>query len=260
MMCNRRPRRRRRVTAQLLPVLAFATGVASPVVAADPVGAATTYCYGFEVTVVGTAAAETIDVTDGVTDDRDVIHGLGGDDVISGLGGDDVICGGDGRDWIFGGPGADQIAGNRDADVMAGGEGADRLEGFAGNDLVSGGAGSDYVDGGDGNNFDHDWGDDVLFGDSAADVVRGAAGDDRLEGGDGTSDNSNDGFDRLYSYGGDDVLRDIVGDVDELVGGDGDDHIDARDRLPEDWYDRVRGGNGTDTCLFDAWDLGVCEL
>ena len=46
--------------------LALAAGVVSPVVASGPADAATTYCYGFEVTVLGTAGSERIDASDGV--------------------------------------------------------------------------------------------------------------------------------------------------------------------------------------------------
>jgi Ca2+-binding RTX toxin-like protein len=222
-----------------------------------PAGAATVYCYGQRVTVVGTSASETINAADGVTGDRDVINGLGGDDVIFGLGGDDVICGGDGHDRVHGGYGSDRIAGNLGDDSLDGDGDDDWLEGFQGDDVIDGGDGDDLVEGGDGNDFDRDWGDDSLWGGDDTDYVRGSGGNDYLQGGVTSPEEARlgyGGWDLLYGYGGDDALVDTVG-YDFLVAGEGNDSLYSRDApIPSSNGDEVFGGGGTDQCTVDAND------
>lgn len=62
-------------------------------------------CLGERATIVGSAAAEKIDGTNG----RDVIVGGAGSDRLRGLAGDDLLCGGAGRDTLLGGGGDDQV-------------------------------------------------------------------------------------------------------------------------------------------------------
>lgn len=229
---------------------------------AAPASAAPVHCYGLEANVVGTSASETINASDGVTDGRNVINGLGGNDLIYGLGGDDVICGGDGADSILGGTGNDKIAGNTGGDAIWGEAGADQMEGFGGDDRILGGSGADRLDGGDGNaaNFGLDWGDDTLYGETGNDLIRGAAGEDWLDGGNNTLDDGANGTDTIYGYGGHDILRDISGSGDYLIGGDGPDHLYSRDNPPYALGDLVHGGNGTDICSADTNDnRQLCE-
>lgn len=93
-------------------------------------------CGGFEATMVGTAANNTLNGTPFA----DVIQGGGGNDVIRGLGGNDVICGSvgndrvfgnDGRDLLFGGVGNDQLSGGSGKDALGGGGNVDRCDGGA---------------------------------------------------------------------------------------------------------------------------------
>jgi len=92
------------------------------------------------VTVVGSAAADTIDPytsPDGqplVTGHGDVIRGAGGSDLAQAGGGDDRMIMGGGNDRAYGG------AGN---DFLNGGKGNDRLFGDDGDDLLKGGKGKD---------------------------------------------------------------------------------------------------------------------
>ncbi|UVC10935.1 PQQ-dependent sugar dehydrogenase [Rhizobium sp. TH2] len=64
--------------------------------------------------VHGTNKSETLD---GLTDDGDIITGLGGSDIINALGGNDLISAGDGADTVFGNAGDDLIYGHSDADL-----------------------------------------------------------------------------------------------------------------------------------------------
>ncbi|CAN7372189.1 PQQ-dependent sugar dehydrogenase [Rhizobium sp. LjRoot254] len=64
--------------------------------------------------VMGTNKSETLD---GLTDDGDIITGLGGSDIINAHGGADVISAGDGADTVFGGAGDDLIYGHSQADL-----------------------------------------------------------------------------------------------------------------------------------------------
>jgi Ca2+-binding RTX toxin-like protein len=170
--------------------------------------------------VEGTNSSETIDASDGVTDDNDTIYGRGGHDTIFGLGGHDTIYGGDGNDTIFGNGGNDHIYGGSGADDIDGGNGSDMLhytnstqgvsvsllsgtglggaaEGdtFTGIELVSGSQHDDFLAGDDdGNSLFGREGDDllmgggggdVLWGDSDNDMLKGGGGSDHLAGGDG---------------------------------------------------------------------------
>lgn len=112
------------------------------------------------------------------------------------------VLGGAGNDSLRGGGADDQLAGGAGADFLDGGAGGDLLVGGAGSDLLVGGAGNDALDGGAG--FD------------TADYSA-AAGPITITIGDGTAPANDDGG------GGVDVLVAI----EKLVGGIGDDHLNA---------------------------------
>ena len=103
-------------------------------------------CGGLPATIVGTAAADTLNGSSGV----DVILALGGNDTIHGNGGSDVVCAGPGADRVYGDAGADRLYGQGGRDSLFGGEGNDRLFGQGGNDAINGEAGNDRLVGGPG--------------------------------------------------------------------------------------------------------------
>lgn len=135
----------------------------------------TDLCWGWVVTIKGTARADRINGTRY----SDVIHGLGGNDVISGGPEDDVLCGGHGNDTLVGGAQNDVLSGdsllNR-TDVF--GNGQDKLSGGKGQDLLTGENGDDNIRGGPDN--------DLLAGGTGNDVLDGQSGDrDVIRGGEG---------------------------------------------------------------------------
>jgi Ca2+-binding RTX toxin-like protein len=79
--------------------------------------------------IFGTKYDDTIDAADGVTNQNDVILGLGGKDTIFGRAGDDIIEGGDGNDVLLGEVGDDALNGGADFDVLIGGTGRDTMIG-----------------------------------------------------------------------------------------------------------------------------------
>ena len=111
--------------------------------------------------------------------------------------------------------------------------GDDSIFGNAGNDRLSGGEGNDTLLGGDG--------DDILFGDNGDDVLKGGPGNDAMQSGPGFGADlllGGDGND--FMVGGDDGVEyfagpgnDFVVDgsqrAEAIVGGEGDDWIDAGD-------------------------------
>ena len=130
-----------------------------------------------------------------------------------------------GKNIVFnGGPGVDRFR----SDV-----GDDSLFGNGGNDRLSGGEGNDTLIGGDG--------DDVLFGDNGDDVLKGGPGNDAMQsgpgfgadlliGGDGNdfmvgSDDGNE----FFAGPGNDFVVDGSQRAETIVGGTGDDWIDAGD-------------------------------
>lgn len=189
-------------------------------------------CAGFEATVLGTAAGETLRGGPG----RDVIVGRGGDDLIFAGGGDDVVCGGPGDDSVEGGAGADLLLGGGGDDTLDGGIGDDVIRGSAGFDRIDGGGGADRVVGGKHDDRVHggsgndrvagSLGNDVLWGDDGADTVAGGPGADVAYG--------NAGRDRIY--GGD--------QGDDLYGGTG--------------WDVANGQGGLDWCVAEV--LKSCEI
>ncbi|WP_454713916.1 cadherin domain-containing protein [Caulobacter segnis] len=137
------------------------------------------------VTIAGTANADTINlgavtlvgsifISGGAG--GDTITGTAGDEKITGEAGADTINGGAGNDNLDGGADNDTIDGGAGVDVIVGGDGADILNGGDGNDTLSGNAGNDTMNGGAG--------DDVfIVGGTAegAETIDGGAGYDILK-------------------------------------------------------------------------------
>jgi Ca2+-binding RTX toxin-like protein len=152
--------------------------------------------------------------------------------------GDDALTGGGGADSLEGGPGLDTLAGNAGADVLDGGEDADSLSGGAGDDTLRGGGGRD--------------------------LLRPGVGADQVHGGEGFdaavySERSQPLAISLDDLAGDGEAGEgdnVRGDVEDAIGGDGDDAItgSAADNVLSGGAgaDRLDGGAGFDT--FDGDD------
>ncbi len=196
------------------------------------------------------------------TENRDFIHGRGGDDTIYGEGGDDYIYGDGGVDRLYGGAGNDLIDTGEGPDLADGGAGKDiiygrgsgsevggfdQLVGGSGNDLVIGGEGIDKLSGGSG--------DDIIFGDGLTNPEMGNT-DPFTHGGDGNDyiDGGASG-DLLYGEEGDDYL---VGgnDQDLIQGGQGDDILrpGAPSQAINGGPDEVLGDDGFSNTGFDLVD------
>ncbi len=167
----------------------------------------------------------------GLTADKFVLNGDGGDNLLAGDIGHDKINGKNGADTVYGDRGNDLLKGGKGGDTMYGGAGADKLLGEKGDDFLFGGMGDDNVLGGEGKDTLYggagndvmrgnnaadllvgDRGDDTLKGDKGNDILKGGAGNDTLKGGDGK--------DTLKGGGGQDKLFDGKG-VDKMIGGGG---------------------------------------
>jgi Ca2+-binding RTX toxin-like protein len=169
-------------------------------------------------TIVGTASADLIDVTERAPTVNAVRAGFGrafdsadvkrvsvvagaGDDrvslLIQSIAGD--VSGGDGSDHVAGGDRNDTLCGNAGRDFIDGGLGADRIVGNGGNDQLRGQGGADHVYGRDGNDrVEGDGGNDLLDGGNGADTLSGGAGEDWLVSADET-------LDELFGDGGRDT-------------------------------------------------------
>jgi len=199
--------------------------------------------------------------------------------VREGTAGDDTINGTVGIDTLIGQAGADSLNGGAGNDTLEGGIGADSLFGGSGNDVLDGGADADFfwADSGDDTLLGGD-GNDILYGAAGADVLDGGQGDDRLYvDGDDTSASGGDGYDRLYVQGAAGVSL-AFGDIEEVVGGSGNDTFDGssgtanqimygragNDTLSggagndylrgEDDNDIISGGGGADRLYGDGGD------
>lgn len=216
-----------------------------------------TRCLGAEVTVFGSAAAESLAGTPG----DDVIAGLGGDDSFMSDAGDDRICGGDGTDGmtfttgvtaspagstghgtdtfesierLIGSPGDDVLTGTSGPDVLPGRGGNDTINGLGGNDTLSGEGGNDAVRAGTGNDaVSAGPGTDSVSGDAGADRLAGGSGNDLMRGGTGNDTvRGGSGIDRLFGQAG---LDRLFGDAgrDRLVGGAGRDRCNGGPPAPK---------------------------
>ena len=117
-------------------------------------------CFGMVPTIIGTAAGETINGTNG----NDVIWAGGGNDTVNGNGGDDRLCGAGGSDTLNGGLGNDKVNGGGGNDTLFGNDGDDKLKGGKGDDTLSGIPGFDVDAAGKGSGDSCDLGDEVFGG------------------------------------------------------------------------------------------------
>ncbi len=174
----------------------------------------------------------------------DTLSGGSGKDTVSGGLGDDVLMGGRGDDLLIAGAGDDIAHGGSGDDILYGGAGQDTLRGGTGNDIIFGEFGDDHLMGGRGNDvLVAGRGDDKLRGGSDADILIGGIGNDSLTGGNGD--------DLLIGHSAENELSatavaaamahwtagDLAaalgdlgtlsedGDVDDLIGGKGDDEL-----------------------------------
>ncbi len=214
----------------------------------------------------------------------DVIAGGDGNDRIVAGGGDDVIYGDAGDDVIFAGTGNDVAYGGAGNDIIFGESGRDHLYGDAGDDWISGGDDGDFIWGGDGNDeVLGDAGDDFIFGEAGDDALYGGAGDDVMSGGEGEDamhggegndiflamsgdgDDSYNGGDGIDTYDASatsspitinladatassiDVGDDTIDNVENAIGGSGDDILIASDAV-----NILSGGDGDDIFVFTS--------
>jgi Ca2+-binding RTX toxin-like protein len=204
-------------------------------------GVETITANGFSgVTIAGTTAADTLDLSSTTLVGIGKIDGGAGNDVITGTAGADVLDGGIGDDTLAGGDGDDVITygASGGIDAVNGGNGADILQaaaanltiavssltsvetitanGFA-NVILGGGANADLIDlsstvlVGIGR-IDGAAGSDTILGSTGADIIIGGLGDDTLSGGDG---------DDVFQFTG------TTSGADAINGGNGSDTVTA---------------------------------
>ncbi|MBO3740926.1 calcium-binding protein [Actinoplanes flavus] len=192
----------------------------------------------------------------------DILYADLGGDQIWGLGGNDRIYGSSQNDKLYGGDGADTIDDGHGRDLVRGGNGDDTLDGHGGNDVYYGDAGNDrismleYTDVADTDRiFGGAGSDTVLYlsysvavnmdADAVADDGRKGEGDniatdvENLVGGDGNDRIvGNAGANMLEGLSGNDVIYGLGGD-DVFYGGPG--------------ADKMYGGAGDDWLTGDDW-------
>ncbi|MDQ4145933.1 MAG: hypothetical protein M3198_19735 [Actinomycetota bacterium] len=226
--------------------------IASVLIALLQVGptasAAPARCLGKRATIVGSAASERIEGTNG----DDVIAAREGSDYVLGKGGHDLICGGTGDDHLEAGAGHDRLRGNGGTDLFVGGRGTRKLIGDSGNDTFfpSGGVGG-RIAGGRG----RDW---LAFTDRACpggirvDLADGRVGYPGCRRGWSRGRWRVRGIERVDGSQNDDVF---IGsrEPNQLLGQGGSDKLlgKARDDLVDGGlgWDRGRGGTGADRCI-----------
>jgi Ca2+-binding RTX toxin-like protein len=225
--------------------------------------------------VFGTDNPETLNLSDGVTNNADTIFGFGGDDDIFGLGGNDLILGGAGADDINGGSGTDTasytdsasgvtvnlgagtgVGGTAEGDTLTsiedvtGSEHDDFLIGNAGNNVLTGLEDNDILKGGGGT--------DTLFGDSGNDRLKGGGGADTLNGGSGidTADYADSAAGVVVvlitdTAGNGDAEGDELNSIENLSGSAFDDHLYGHDGVNvlvgRDGNDTLKGFGANDT-------------
>ncbi len=137
----------------------------------------------------------------------------------------------------IGGDADNNFLGTAQDDFLDGQGGNDKIQGLAGNDRIEGGDGADRLFGGDEpQNFLS--GNDAIYGQRGSDEVIGGYGADVLNGGTGN--------DIIFDGPGDDSA------VDTIVGGDGDDRIQAT-TVPAA-RDSLSCGSGMDDVQVDPLD------
>ncbi|MGO4852556.1 calcium-binding protein [Phaeovulum sp. W22_SRMD_FR3] len=183
------------------------------------------------------------------------VTGSAGDDVLNGDAGENHLSGGAGNDHLEGGAGDDLLADGAGADVVQGGAGDDHLRAAADGE-------SDHFDGGGGRDLlDYSATSAGVTVDLSAGTVTGAdSGTDSVAdvedvlGGIGDDVLTGDAGDNRLSGGdGDDRLSDGAG-CDALAGGAGDDLVIAAADGCDDHYD---GGDGEDLLDYSATTQGI---
>jgi Ca2+-binding RTX toxin-like protein len=195
------------------------------------------------------------------------VLGGDGDDRIIGVGDADTYQGGAGRDFLRGGDGNDVLDGGEGNDVIEGENGADTLTGGPGRDTLDSGSGTDNIGGGDGN-------DTVTYEERAGNQpvtisLDGGANDGETGENDAISGDIEDaiggaGDDTITGSaaaneidGGDggDVIDGLAG-RDTIDGGPGNDRITSRDGVQES----IDCGDGNDLAVTDEFDSAAnCE-
>jgi Ca2+-binding RTX toxin-like protein len=233
---------------------------------------------GHLTTILGTAAAETIEVNAQFDDGSVgvVFDGRGGDDILSGSKGADELRGGIGNDVIDGRLGADQLFGglgndifhvDRTGDIVFenAGEGTDTaiasgsfyLYANIENLTLAAGAGNIFGVGNElANTILGNDGENLLIAGAGADIVRGGAARDAIFGEDGDDQLFGDaGIDYIVGGTGKDVI-DGGADADEVYGQDGDDTLTGGASFHTDI---LVGGIGNDVLRGDS-GLGDYDL
>ncbi|WP_198040465.1 beta strand repeat-containing protein [Sphingopyxis sp. QXT-31] len=202
---------------------------------------------GYLTTILGSAAAETIEVNAQFDDGSVgvVFDGRGGDDFLSGSKGADELRGGSGNDVIDGRLGADRLFGGLGDDVFYvdrtgdivfenDGEGTDTavatgsfyLYANIENLTLAAGTGNIFGVGNElANTILGNDGENLLIAGAGADIVRGGGGRDAIFGENGDDQLFGDaGIDYIVAGSGNDSIAGGK-DADEIYGGDGDDYI-----------------------------------
>ena len=227
--------------------------------------------------VYGTNSSETINASDGVTNNADTIYGYAGNDDIFGLDGNDLILGGAGEDDINGGDGIDaalytdsnvavtinlangsgfggtaqgdtltsieNVYGSAYDDLLIGNAASNALSGMGGDDTLKGGGGADVLAGGAG--------DDLLLGGTGADTLYGGSGIDTV-----SYAGSSEGVLVLLQYShateGDGTV-DIFSSIENVIGSSHDDYMEGDDganvMVGGDGQDALYGMGGADTLI-----------
>ncbi|MCK9249250.1 MAG: hypothetical protein M0P31_09790 [Solirubrobacteraceae bacterium] len=210
--------------------------------------------------VAGGDGDDAIDAS-GVVGAARIDGGAGADRIVVG-GSGTVALGGAGNDQLDatdaggpvvldGGAGSDLLIGGDHADLLAGGDGDDRLEGGLGANHLDGGAGGDVLlagpDGSPGEVLSGGGGYDTVSYENASDGVRVTVGAGADDGVPGEGDDVRGDVEQVVGTDGDDVLQAGPGGT-TLVGSEGDDHLlggpgpDVLLAGPGD--DRLDGGPG----------------
>ncbi|WP_455756579.1 hypothetical protein [Sulfurimonas sp.] len=224
------------------------------------------------------------------SDEDEIINAGAGNDSITAGAGDDTITGGTGRNSINAGEGDDTINitegdGKSNYDVVRGGDGTDTVV-FEGDredytiahDDDRGRSVVTNIETGEPQYIYDDvenlqfadetvvhnsdsYDNDTVTGTDAADTINSGSGDDSISTGAGNDRiNSGDGADTIDAGAGNDSITAGAGD-DTITGGtgrnsinagEGDDTINITEGDGKSNYDVVRGGDGTDTVVFEG--------
>jgi serralysin len=209
----------------------------------DNVQSTASYAIGVNIenlTLLGTAANGTGNISDNLITGNAAINSLSGGD------GNDTLNGDAGNDYLYGNAGNDALSGGLGIDVLRGGAGADTLDGGADSDYASyyDFVGSSLVV----NLLDSTLNTGDAMGDTFANIewLQGSLNANNTLTGDATNNN-------LYSYNGNDSLNGGGGN-DILSAGAGNDTLDGGTG-----NDALYGGLGDDTYIVDSSADGIAE-